>query len=106
MKHSERFFNHTCVKCGCLDEAKFVIARNGAVKQVCNACGAYVKFFNKALVPSLLDIKQKIWYITERNLVLINSAKAKVEFIECTGMAQQIMYWKLYLQIIKDDNNP
>lgn len=100
MQHAKPFFEHTCHKCGLIDEARFVFSSNMAVKQICNGCGFYVKFFDKALVPTVFDIKQKIWYIVEANLGIIKEAKREVEFIDnLTGMPQRLMYWKLYLNI-------
>lgn len=97
---SKPFFETACYKCGCVDEAKFVFSTNGAVKQVCLHCGAYIKFFNKSLVPTTHAIKEKIWYIAEMNLELINMAKKQCEFIDYKpGLAQQLQYWKLYLTI-------
>ena len=92
------FFEHSCHKCGLVDEAKFVHA-GPHIKQVCNGCGFYVKFFDKAMIPDHIEIKQKIWYISKQNLLLINKAKEEVEFIECTGLSRKLMYWKLYLKI-------
>lgn len=99
MQQAKPFFETGCHKCGCIDEAKFVFSSNMAVKQVCNGCGAYIKFFDKGLVPTHIAIKQKIWYIVEADVKIIDAAKKEVEFIELTGMQQRLMYWKLYLYI-------
>lgn len=101
MQPAKPFFETSCHKCGCIDEAKFVFSSNGAVKQVCNNCSAYIKFFDKSLVPNVIVIKQKIWYIVEGNIQEIQDAKKEVEFIEVTGMAQRLQYWKLYLYLRK-----
>lgn len=93
------FFETTCHKCGFIDEAKFVYA-GPHIKQVCNNCGFYVKFFNTALIPDVQEIKLKIWNITDQNLELINKAKSEVEFVAgLTGINAKMMYWRLYLRL-------
>lgn len=102
MKQAKPFFETGCHKCGIMDEAKFVFSTNGAVKQICNNCRAYIKFFDKSLVPTVHDIKKKIWYITEADIQSINEAKKAVEFVEgLTKLNAQLMYWDLYLHIRK-----
>lgn len=106
MREAKYFFETVCHKCGCINEAKFVFSTNGAVKQVCNDCGFYVKFFNKALIPTHYAIKEKIWYIVEGDLEIIKEAKKDVEFIEeLKGLSKQLMYWKLYLEILNHVKN-
>jgi hypothetical protein len=92
------FFEHTCYKCGLIDEAKFVFA-GPHVKQVCNGCGFYVKFFDKAMIPDVMEIKLKIWAITNQDLTLIEKAKREVEFTPCTGLTAKMMYWRVYLKV-------
>jgi hypothetical protein len=93
------FFQHTCHKCGLIDEARFVFA-GPHIKQVCNGCGFYVKFFDKGMIPDVKDIKYKTWYISNLNIDLINSAKKQVEFMDVKGsLNQKMMYWKLYLKV-------
>src|SRR5690242_12057509 len=102
MRLSKPFFQTTCHKCGCIDEAKFVFSTNGAVKQICNGFGFYVKFFDKGLVPTVIAIKEKIWYIVEADINVIENAKIEVEFLnDLKGLPRQIMYWKLYLHVRK-----
>ena len=94
-----KFFEHTCHKCGATDEAMFVYA-GPHIKQVCNACGFYVKFFDKAKIPDIKEIKLRMWSISNQNAELINSLKPGVNFIEgMTGLDGKIMYWKLYLAL-------
>lgn len=100
MQQAKPFFEHSCHKCGFVDEAKFVFSTNGAVKQICNNCNFYVKFFDKASVPTIYDIKTKIWYIVEADISIVYAAKKEVEFIEgLNKLPGQLMYWKLYLEI-------
>lgn len=100
MQQAKPFFETSCHKCGFIDEAAFTFSTNGAVKQICNNCHAYVKFFDKSLVPTVYDIKVKIWYIVQKNMAIIEQAKKDVEFIsDLTKLSQQLMYWRLYLRI-------
>lgn len=95
------FFPHTCTKCGLIDEARFVYA-GPHVKQVCNGCGFYVKFFDKALIPDVRDIRAKIWVVAVGNKDLIEQAKYACEFIPgLSGVNGKMMYWKLYLEVRK-----
>lgn len=87
-----------CHYCGLVDEAKFVYA-GPHIKQICNGCGKYVKFFDKAKIPDAKETKLVIWSITQ-DLEKINQAKANCNFIEnLTGLDLKIMYWWLYLSI-------
>lgn len=97
----EPFFETQCHKCGIVDEAKFSYA-GPHLKQICCECGAYIKFFDKKLIPDVQEIKLKIWAITGGDLERINEAKKKIEFVDnLTGLYQKIMYWRLYLHIRK-----
>jgi hypothetical protein len=93
------FFEHKCTRCGVIDEARFLFA-GPHIKQVCNSCGAYVKFFDKSLIPDVKEIKLKIWVISDQNLELIEKAKKEMEFAgACSGLWEKIMYWRLYLKV-------
>ena len=62
-----------------------------------------MKFFNKALIPDVKEIKLKIFYIVDSNLQAIENMKKECEFIEgLTGIQQKLMYWKLYLTVRKN----
>lgn len=76
LQNAKPFLEHHCVKCGITDEAKFILG-SVHLKQVCNHCGFYVKFFDKTKLPST----------------------AECEFIELKGLGKQLMYWRLYLKI-------
>lgn len=104
------FFSYDCPRCGGVDEAKFETA-GPHVKQVCLHCGAYVKLFNKALIPSSAEIKIKIWQIAGENVNEIDKAKSLMGFIELPidtscytsewprSLMERLQYWKLYLKI-------
>lgn len=99
MKQVKPFFETECHKCGSVDEAKLILG-SVHVKQVCNGCGAYVKFFNKALIPDIPEIKMKIWAVAEQDLSIIADAKLDIDFVpNLTGLYGKIMYWKLYLYL-------
>lgn len=98
MKQVKPFFETDCHKCGSVDEARFILG-NTHVKQICNNCGCYVKFFNKSLIPDIPEIKMKIWAICD-NIDEINDAKSEIDFVDkLTGLYGKIMYWKLYLEM-------
>lgn len=100
------FFETACHKCGCIDEARFTYA-GPHIKQVCNACGFYVKFFDKAQIPDIKDIRLKIWHISNQNLSLIEECKKQTEFIDgLKGLDGKMMYWKLYLNVRHHITNP
>jgi len=91
---------YECHHCGVVDEAKFVYA-GPHVKQICNCCNKYVKFFDKALIPDARETKLRIWAITQ-DVPKITSAKAEIGFIEnLKGLDLKMIYWRLYLQVRK-----
>lgn len=95
------FIETSCHKCGACDEARFVNS-GPHLKQICIACGAYIKFFDKAKVPDVKEVKLKIFYMTEGDLSFMSQLKKESEFIEgLTGLQQKLMYWKLYLHARK-----
>ncbi len=87
-----------CHYCGLVDEAKFVYA-GPHVKQICNGCGKYVKFFDKSKIPDARETKLAIWAITT-DLAQINEAKQESGFVEnLKGLDLKMIYWRLYLEI-------
>lgn len=95
------FFPTTCVKCGAVDEANFVFA-GPHLKQVCGHCRAYIKFFDKSLIPSVKEIKIKIWAMSGADLNKINMAKENILFAEkLTGLSEKVEYFKLWREIRK-----
>lgn len=81
-----------------VDEARFTYA-GPHIKQVCNGCGFYVKFFNVKLIPDIKDIRLKIWAISNQNIEI---CKKEVDFIDnLKELDGKMMYWKLYLQVRK-----
>jgi|SRR6187399_97313 len=106
----DNFFNYECHKCGGIDEAKFSIA-GPHVKQTCLHCGAYVKFFDKGRLPSLIEIRLKIWQITKEDIATINKAKESVGYKELPvdkslynntwpkSVLEILQWWKVYLKV-------
>lgn len=89
---------HECYNCGLVDEANFLYA-GPHIKQICNGCNKYVKFFDKSLIPDAKEVKLKIWSITQ-DTFLISQAKDYIGFIEGqTGLDLKIGYWRLYLEV-------
>lgn len=92
---------HECHHCGVVDEAKFTFA-GPHIKQICNGCGKYVKFFNKSQIPDVREIKLKIWSITQ-DIDRISAAKQVSGFVDnLTGLDNKIVYWRLYLAVRKE----
>jgi hypothetical protein len=89
-----------CHYCGLVDEAKFVYS-GPHIKQICNGCDKYIKFFDKSKIPDVKEIKLTIWSITN-NIEKISQAKNDCNFVnDLKGLDLKIMYWRLYLQIRK-----
>lgn len=96
---SSCMIKHACHRCGLIDEAQFVPS-GPHIKQVCNGCGAYVKFISPAAIPDVRLIKEKIWFITGANLTTIEAAKTEVSFVAgMKGIYEKLQYWKLYLRL-------
>jgi hypothetical protein len=102
-----RFFNHDCHRCGVCDEYKFSVSGKH-IKASCNGCGAYVEFIKQSKIPSVLEIKEKIFVMVDRDIQKIKNVKQEIGFIENReGMAtefcsrKQLEYWKLYLHLKK-----
>lgn len=97
----ELLLPHECSYCGLTDEAKFTYA-GPHIKQVCNGCNRYVKFFNKSLIPDVKEIKLKIWGITTE-LNAIDYCKGLIGFIDgLKGLDEKMIYWRLYLCVRKE----
>jgi hypothetical protein len=87
-----------CHYCGLVDEAKFVYA-GPHVKQICNGCGKYIKFFDKAKIPDSKETKLAIWAITT-DIDSINESKNQIGFVDgLKGLDLKMIYWRLYLEV-------
>ena len=98
------FFETTCDKCGVIDEAKFVDA-NIHVKQICNSCGCYIKFFSKNKLIHEKELKLRIFEVVKGDLKIIEQTKEKIDFPPKDNFYLynvRLLYWKLYLQICND----
>ncbi|WP_285011284.1 hypothetical protein [Pedobacter faecalis] len=94
----ELMIPHECRTCGAVDEAKFVYA-GPHIKQVCNACNKYVKFYGKGQMPDVREVKIRIWAITQ-DTARIESAKKEVGFVsDPVGPEAKMLYWRLYLKL-------
>lgn len=92
-------FEHHCSTCNKTDEAKFVFV-GSQVTQVCNACGAYARLFDRRQLPGLKRIKEACWITSNSDLLLIEDAKEEIKFLEhLKGTNEKMMYWKLYLKL-------
>lgn len=102
MKLVTPFLEHSCERCGSCNEAKFVHA-GPHIKQICIDCGAYVKFYPASKIPDVKEIKQKIFFMMDGDIAMIEAAKTTCEFIpNQSGIDNKIQYWKLYLHLRKD----
>lgn len=89
---------HECHICGLVDEAEFIFS-GPHIKQICQGCKRYVKFFHKSAIPDVREIKLKIWSITQKTIV-IDIHKDLIGFVDnLSGIDNKIMYWRLYLSI-------
>ena len=89
---------HECHYCGLVDEAKFIFS-GPHVKQVCNGCNRYVKFYSMSAIPDVREIKLKIWSLTT-DLNIIDECKIKSSFVPgLSGIDNKITYWRLYLKV-------
>ena len=75
----ELLIPHTCSKCGTYDEALLI---EGTIhfKQICKACGVYVKFFPKKSLPDINIIKKHIWKMCGEKMDAINRYKEECSF--------------------------
>ena len=90
-----------CHKCGVIGESNLSWA-GPHIKQSCPECGAYQKFYDKARIPDVREIKIKIFGVVNQDLEKINSLKLEVSFVEgLKGLDAKLQYYKLYKAAIK-----
>lgn len=88
-----------CHKCGVIGESRLSWA-GPHIKQSCDSCGSYQKFYDKALIPDVREIKIKIWGIANADLSLIETVKKEINFVEnIKGVDAKLEYYKLYKKI-------
>lgn len=88
-----------CHKCGVIGESRLSWA-GPHIKQSCDSCGAYQKFYDKASIPDVREIKIKIWGRVNGDISLIESAKKEMNFVEnLKGLDAKLEYYKLYKKI-------
>jgi len=92
-----------CHKCGVIGESRLAWA-GPHIKQSCDNCGAYIKFYDKAKLPDVREIKIKIFGLAERNLEKIQYWKNQIKFVEgLSGIDEKLEYYKLYKHGAKDN---
>lgn len=90
-----------CHKCGCIGESNLSWA-GPHIKQTCPECGSYQKFYDKAAIPDVREIKIKIFGIVSGNLEKITELKASCSFVEnLKGLDAKLQYYKLYKAAVK-----
>ena len=94
-------FEYTCHKCGAIGELDFNFA-GPHIKAVCSSCGFYVKFFDKAKIPDIKQIKMRIMVLAKSDIKLIENKKEEIGMFYpgITGLEAKIAYWKLYLNLL------
>src|SRR5689334_21562163 len=90
-----------CHKCGVIGES--IMSWAGPhIKQSCAECGAYQKFYDKAKIPDVREIKVKIFGVVNSNLEKIAEIKKDIGFVEnLTGLDAKLQYYKLYKAALK-----
>lgn len=89
----------SCHKCGVIGESRLSWA-GPHIKQSCDSCGAYQKFYDKALIPDVREIKILIWGIAKSDINLIGEIKKDIQFVEgLNGLDAKLQYYKLYKAI-------
>lgn len=85
-----------CHKCGVIGESRLSWA-GPHIKQSCDNCGAYQKFYNKNLIPDVREIKILIFGVAKQDLSFINQIKQEINFVEgLKGLDAKLQYYKLY----------
>lgn len=85
-----------CHKCGIIGESRLTWA-GPHIKQSCDNCGAYQKFYDKALIPDVREIKIQIWGLVKADLSIIERVKSEINFVEnLTGLDAKLQYYKLF----------
>jgi len=90
METLDAFFPTYCPHCGVTDEVAFLT--NIGMKH-CRHCSAQISYTPISSLPSVDDIKVKIWALSGQDIEAINEAKKQIHFDDSwTG------YWNLYLK--------
>lgn len=90
-----------CHRCGVIGESRLTWA-GPHIKQSCDACWAYVKFYDKALIPDMREMKIAIWGLVKADLNIINQVKNEIGFVEkLTGLDAKLQYYKLYKAVVE-----
>jgi len=86
-----------CKSCGIEAESGFSVSGQH-VKQECRNCLTYIKFYKQEELPTIADIKARIFDLNDKDLKKVNDLKNKVEFEETAVPNKRFCeYWKLYL---------
>lgn len=93
---SEYLIPCACHKCGVIGESRLTWA-GPHIKQSCPECGTYQKFYDKALIPDVREIKIKIFGLVNGNLSVIEQLKQQIGFVpNLTKLDAKLEYYKLY----------
>jgi hypothetical protein len=91
----------SCHKCDTKLPEKYSFA-GPHIKEICSACGAYIRFAPKVCIPSFIESKQKIWAVTN-DVDLINNKKSEMGVFhkDLKGLYANVAYHNLYVEILK-----
>lgn len=96
---SDNLIESQCHKCGVIGES--ILSWAGPhIKQSCASCGAYIKFYDKARIPDVREVKIQIWGLAASDIELIDKIKSNIRFVEnLSGLDAKLEYYKLYKAI-------
>ena len=95
------YLERECPKCGNVSEPMLSVVEPH-IGAYCLVCGAYIKWVKQDAIPSKLELKKQIFTLAEKDMSLILEQKSHIKDFEHkpTGIAEQLAYWKLYLNFI------
>lgn len=91
-----------CHKCDTLLPTIYAFA-GPHIKEICGACGAYIRFAPKQVIPDFKESKALIWAVTN-DLAIIEKEKKEMGVFhkDLNGLARNMYYHNLYVRIIKN----
>ena len=95
------YLERECPRCGNVSEPMLSIA-GPHIKATCLECGYYFKFMKQFNIPSVVELKRKTFTLAKEDMGVILEQKSRITDFNSqpTGIAEQLAYWKLYLNFI------
>jgi hypothetical protein len=94
----EPLIKHRCFQCGVTGESNLHISGKH-IKQTCGACERYVKFYPQANLPTIKELKLRIWELCGKDLTKVKESAAGL----CVGLETFIDLWKVYFWLYQLD---